>query len=658
MKKRTMIRIGALLLAPVLLLLSLFACGRGKTTPAVSTYGRFGQPVVTFGTLPQELNAVVGGNLFISGTAFSDRVLTMRYSTEPDSYEVVFQTVEMRDLYGKTLAEYTVRPGTGYRVDTLTATSDGGFLFVLGFENYQISPGVTAGDNGFSSRAIKCDRAGDVVFDTEIDQTDGEALAFCLEKDGRYYLFGTCRKPEKRKEYGETDVSVSVLSESGEVVGRTVIGGSDFDTFYGAELAEDGILLQVLSQSTDGDFPDTDAGSGGSRQLEVKLNDDLAVTSFGVSARTYATRFNRIGEKDGQPIYRGDPLFDGFDAGSPYMYLDYGDYYVIVSRNLIDAIISGSGTSLSINVFETVYSGYDREGNPLFRAKGFFSPPDENPSGFFCNRFRSLGSCPVALPEGVVNDPASPGYFRSSSLSETAYRGLLSDFEADGFAVASYESGAFLLRDDCAVWIRYENGSFSAYWYRTGEGAPENGISVAEAKTKLCGETDPSPIELHPIDVTPRGFFERTGGQIFAVPVCTEKPSGISYSHILYFVRGETVCRFDFESVAAADVDGDGQEEIYLLSYGPTSGLFTFELTVIAGEEVGRRVYYASGGGAMSFAEISGELVIRNRVVLSDHRPYSFLYWIRPGEQGRQTEPTLTSLDPVFQNSGFESESP
>ena len=246
----------------------------------------------------------------------------------------------------------------------------------------------------------------------------------------------------------------------------------------------------------------------------------------------------------------------------------------------------------------------------------------------------------------------------SSSLSETAYRGLLSDFEADGFAVASYESGAFLLRDDCAVWIRYENGSFSAYWYRTGEGAPENGISVAEAKTKLCGETDPSPIELHPIDVTPRGFFERTGGQIFAVPVCTEKQSGISYSHILYFVRGETVCRFDFESVAAADVDGDGQEEIYLLSYGPTSGFFTFGLTVIAGEEVGRRVYYASGGGAMSFAEISGELVIRNTVVLSDHRPYSFLYWIRPGEQGRQTEPSLTSLDPVFQNSGFESESP
>lgn len=368
MKKRMMIRALVLLLAPAIVILSLFACGGGRTTPAASTYREVGQPVETFGSVPEELLRVVESNVFISGSAFSDRVMTMRSFTENGSVEVIGQTVTMRDVYGEPLAECKIRLEQGHRIGALTATSDGGFLFVIGFFDYQIGPGINAGDNGFASRVVKCDAAGEVVFDTAIDQVDGSALMFCLERDGRYYLFGSYRKPENRPTYGETDVSVLVLSGTGEVVRSACIGGSDFDSFYGAELTEDGFLLQVSTQSTDGDFPiSTGETVSVSKRMEVELEQDLTVKSFRPTERPYATYFARVGEKDGQPIYRGDPLFDGFDAGTPTAYLDYGEYYLIVSQNVIGEIETPPEVSARHYYTETVYSGYDREGNLLFR---------------------------------------------------------------------------------------------------------------------------------------------------------------------------------------------------------------------------------------------------------------------------------------------------
>ena len=261
--------------------------------------------------------------------------------------------------------------------------------------------------------------------------------------------------------------------------------------------------------------------------------------------------------------------------------------------------------------------------------------------GMICNRFRSLGACPVALPAGVADSSDDPGFFRGSSFSETAYRELLSDLEADGFAAASYESGVFLLRDDCAVSTHYDNGSFSMYWYRTGEGAPENGISVAEAKTKLCGASSRSQIDLHPIDVTPRGFFERTGGQIFAVPFSSGDTEPLYYYTRLYFVRGETVCIVDYESVAVADVDGDGNEEVCLLASGPTSGLFTFGLNVIEGDNVGYSFIYDSPG-ELSFTESSGELVIQNRIQRTDSQVHLFRIGLE--EQDGKITPSFTRI--------------
>ncbi len=367
MKKRMMIRALVLLLAPAILILSLFACA-GRPPASTTVTRNPHQTVEPVGTPPDELRRVAEENLFYNIVPFSDRMFKTTSGVNSSLELTGETTVTMMDLYGETLAERKIRLEQGHRIGALTATSDGGFLFVIGFFDYQIGPGINAGDNGFASRVVKCDAAGEVVFDTAIDQVDGSALMFCLERDGRYYLFGSYRKPENRPTYGETDVSVLVLSGTGEVVRSACIGGSDFDMFYGAELTEDGFLLQVQTQSTDGDFPiSTGETVSVSKRMEVELDQDLTVKSFRPSERPYATYSARVGEKDGQPIYRGDPLFDGFDAGTPTAYLDYGEYYLIVSQNVIGEIETPPEVSARHYCTETVYSGYDREGNLLFR---------------------------------------------------------------------------------------------------------------------------------------------------------------------------------------------------------------------------------------------------------------------------------------------------
>ena len=87
----------------------------------------------------------------------------------------------------------------------------------------------------------------------------------------------------------------------------------------------------------------------------------------GEPGRDYNDR--RIGEAEGKPVFRSDSVFDGFDAGLPTAFIDYGDLYLIVSLNVTGL---RKDTPPYVNSIwydeETVYSGYDKDGNLLFRA--------------------------------------------------------------------------------------------------------------------------------------------------------------------------------------------------------------------------------------------------------------------------------------------------
>ncbi|MBO4452314.1 MAG: hypothetical protein J5793_00110, partial [Clostridia bacterium] len=254
-----------------------------------------------------------------------------------------------------------------YYAQSLLATDDGGFLFVLGFSDYAIDQEKWASDGGFASRVIKCDKNGKPQFDTALENIEGHALRFAFQKNGKYYFFGTHEVPETKTRgvYSYTDVYAAVLDENGAPVNSTTVAGSDFDELIFAEKCEGGFLLSISSQSSNGDFK----GSG-SKGYDVSwkftLDDDLrTVEKKKKAGRDYFDAL--IGFRSGEPVYRND--FAGFDAGYPTACVDYGDFYLIVSEHSTGEYENTPPYISSIWYYtETVYSAYDRNGDLIFRT--------------------------------------------------------------------------------------------------------------------------------------------------------------------------------------------------------------------------------------------------------------------------------------------------
>lgn len=326
------------------------------------------KPVTPVGEVPQQLKEVVENNLFYNVTAVEGRVL--KAETQSSSDDTKTHRISVLDRYGKKLAAYQCTTGDAYRVATLTATSDGGFLFVLGFDDHRNLDGSWASDQGFASRVIKCDKKGKVQFDTPFDSVERLALWFCFEKNGKFYFFGTRETPgTKRRGVGSpTDVYMTILDKKGKVCATKTIQGSDYDSLESVEATKDGFLLSVQAQSDDGAFAGSNSG-GYPVDWVMTVNDQLELTSRKKESGRNAYFDDQIGIHNGNPVYQSSGLLDDFDAGSPRAFIDYGDYFLIVSEN---ATGEYENTPMAISSilynWETVYSSYDYQGNLLFRA--------------------------------------------------------------------------------------------------------------------------------------------------------------------------------------------------------------------------------------------------------------------------------------------------
>ena len=140
-----------------------------------------------------------------------------------------------------------------------------------------------------------------------------------------------------------------------------------------AEEVERGFLLSITSQSDDGDFAGSGSGGYGVGWI-FRLDSDLNILEKKIAkGRGYFD--DKLGEKNGKPIYTSDDLFKSFDAGSPKTYIDYGDFYLIVSENTTGIYENTPKTVSAIWYYtETVYSAYDKAGNLMFRASVDSSP--------------------------------------------------------------------------------------------------------------------------------------------------------------------------------------------------------------------------------------------------------------------------------------------
>jgi len=324
---------------------------------------------------PEKLQTIIANNLFYRATANNGRVLRSETSTKDEESRISSHRVWMMDVHGNELASYTCESDDAYHISTLTATNDGGFLFVLGFSDYAYELGSWASDKGFASRVIKVDKNGKLQFDTSFDGVEGSALAFCLEKNGQFYFFGTKETPETKTQgvYSPTDVYMVILEKNGAVSKVETIAGSDYDQLDAAEFSDGAFLLSISAQSDDGDFEGSDSkGYFGSWVMTV--NSDLEIT--GKEQKSGRGMLDElVGEKDGGPVYAEDDLLDKVDAGSVTALVDYKGHYLVVSENATGEY-EKSPPMLNSKWYytETVYSLYDDSGKLILRESVDSSP--------------------------------------------------------------------------------------------------------------------------------------------------------------------------------------------------------------------------------------------------------------------------------------------
>lgn len=240
----------------------------------------------------------------------------------------------------------------------------------------------------------------------------------------------------------------------------------------------------------------------------------------------------------------------------------------------------------------------------------------------YWNRLSSVGTPPFALPDASQDSDDSFDY-SYMDVTQEDYDSFLSGLTAEGFASVRMKYSDFLFRDDCMVFSVYDEGTLSLSWYQKSLDAPQGGISNDEAADLLMPDRSHSlsSVALHPIDITPEGVYERTGGQLFAVPnysfdsfnssgdVGLMIDSNESYSCTVYYVTGTESYVVSMERIAVCDIDDDGSDDVLFLSYGPTSGLFTFMVTCVASHGVYDTIFQTESCYLTFFCK-DGKLVI------------------------------------------------
>ena len=359
-------------LAFIVFVLACFLSGcstdKPDTTPDFSNQDEL-KKVEQVGEVPENLRNVVKKNIFNNATPFDGRVLKTEISSSDEENHSVVHNIQMLDLFGNKLSAYSCKSDDAYHIRTLTATNDGGFLFVVGFEDYAYDQNVWASEKGFASRVIKCDASGEVQFDTDFESVDGEALSYCFEIDNKYYLFGTKETPETKTQgvYSPTDIYMTILDTKGNIIKTETIGGSDYDDLNSVKIQDGNFILSVSSQSNDGDFSKQNA-DGYSVDYVITVNHKLEIIQKERGIENYDL-YEKIGERHGEAIYDNDALLKDYDAGTPTAYIEYEDFYLIVSENVTGEYEKTPEFISSIWYYtETVYSGYDYDGKLLFRA--------------------------------------------------------------------------------------------------------------------------------------------------------------------------------------------------------------------------------------------------------------------------------------------------
>ena len=267
------------------------------------------------------------------------------------------------------------------------------------------------------------------------------------------------------------------------------------------------------------------------------------------------------------------------------------------------------------------------------RGSVAFSDSAEN--GIFIVAGYNYGdSADVPLPE-VAERVTEGGDVYDPPMYRVEYKEPLDDyirsFEERGDTVKRMKYHTLLYYGGCYIFISNllyvpedaeANGEPYAYLtVYSGADSTDGGLSSEQARIIIDPESD-----LLPIDVSPEGMYENTGGQIFMLPKYSydlyrelyggdigdlEAPENQEYYAQYYYVCGESAVGLDMPDLAFADIDGDGEREMLRLGYGPTSGVFTFTVTAYRDCEPVAGTVYQSEFYYLSFEDNDGKVRVK-----------------------------------------------
>ncbi|MBR1535110.1 MAG: hypothetical protein IJ639_12140 [Ruminococcus sp.] len=255
---------------------------------------------------------------------------------------------------------------------------------------------------------------------------------------------------------------------------------------------------------------------------------------------------------------------------------------------------------------------------------------------FVCNVYNHYLDPDIPMPNSERLDTSYTAdsvyrYYKwnSDEWAEEYYMSL----EKSGFTVKRMQYGAFAYNADSYIFLEH----LTSEWGLTEEDAdemslegfsqPKNTVGISREEAKRVIPTDS---ELLPIDVTPEGLYEMTGGQIFMQPEYSfdddealRDPENKWYWPSYYYIVNATAVQLDTASIGVGDIDGDGSSETCILSDGPTSGVFTFSVDVYRdGKAICVRQCYNVEWQDLSFTERGSKLCVYGKASEGDEHIY------------------------------------
>ncbi len=334
------------------------------------------------GEIPSALSAIIEGNIF--GARKDDGTFYSNDRLFPGAHAVVFvgesadeTVIRLYDDKGVLLAERAEPFDTRRSVFFACPTEDGGFIYVLGFVDFQLEDGSWSSDKGVYSKVVKCSPDGSPEWEREFPKLSYLAFQRMIEREGAYYFFGEY-SDAPRNSYDH--VMMLKLGSDGIELKRNTIAGEDFDYVRKVEPTEDGFLLHIDSQSRSGDFfpikgeSDEPYGHCG-RYFKAQVDLELEKRGLELGDTDYCgAEILPVGTLSGRDVYDGDIGFKY--PGYVTLALECGEYILIVSENNTGVYEHTPPFVSAIwHYTETVYSVFDRAGELVCR-RAFDSSPD------------------------------------------------------------------------------------------------------------------------------------------------------------------------------------------------------------------------------------------------------------------------------------------